>query len=628
VKSMRGLRGTARKALTPVGVLWTGAGLAVLAATAALGFTTLFSTFASYDDEGYFLITIKGYLSGAKLYNQTSGQYGPFPFEFMAAAFKLLGLHVSNDTGRLITLGLWLGAALLLALAAYGLSRSPLLAFVVYVLAFRLLSLAPGEPMHPSHLLMLLLAAMVAVAVFAAPRRPRLAFALLGMLIAAALLSKVNIGMFAVASLVFAAVLASPRLSRVRVLVAVVSACFVLVPVALMAHDALEGGYIVFSSHVLLGAFAVAIVAIGTMRPRDPDSRAAYWLVYAVAGAAGAAAVICGIVLLQGTSFSGLAHGVFLDALRQSKLLSWAPSLPANTLARDAIGVSIAAAVALRALPHSRPWPTVGALARIGAGILIWAAVFDVQALAQPVALAWVAAVPARRDAPTSAARFVRLFVPALAVLQVLHAYPVPGSQVRWATFLFVVVGAVCVSDGLSELGVSALGLRGASSRLATAGALGVVIWVGFTGLGFPLRDSVQTYRAATPIPAWGATRIRVPPETAQALGSLVRAVQERCNTFVTMPGLGSLYLMSQKTPPTWMSGSDWIFAWDAKTQQRVVNQVEGVPRLCAIRSVGAETGWAGNRPIPEYPLRAFILNDFRGVGTYGGYELLVRRSN
>ncbi len=620
------LQDMARRALTLPRVLWTGAGMAVLAATIALGFTTLFSTLAAYDDEGYFLITIKGYLSGAKLYDQTAGQYGPFPFEFMAAVFKLFGLDVSNDTGRLITLGFWLGAALLLALAAYRLSRSPLLAFVVYVLAFRVLVLAPNEPMHPSHLLMLLLAAVIAITVFVTERKPRLAFALLGTLIAAALLSKVNIGVFAVASLVFAAVLASPRLSRIRVLVGAVSACFVLLPVALMGHDAVRSGYIVYSSHVLLGALAVAIVAIGTMRPRDPDSGAAFWLLYAFAGAVGATVVICGIVLAQGTSFSGLTHGVFLDALKQSNLLSWAPSFPANTFAHDAIGVAIAAAVALGALPRSRPWPTIGALARIGAGILILSAVFDPQPLALPIALLWVAAVPTGNDAPTPAARFVRLFVPALAVLQALHAYPVAGSQVRWSTFLFIMVGAVCISDGLSELGVSALGLRGASQRLATAGALGVVIWVGLTGLVLPLRDSSQIYHAATPVNVWGATRIRVSPAMAQEYESLVHAVRNRCNTFVTMPGFGSLYLMSQKTPPTWMNISAWVFAWDASEQQRVVDQIEGVPRLCAIRSTAVENMWSGSRPIPDGPLRTFILNDFRRVGTYGNFELMVRR--
>jgi len=616
------LRRAARMTATPVRAIWTTAGATLLAATAALGFTTLFSTFVPTDDEGYFLITIKGYLSGANLYDQTYSPYGPFPFEFMAAAFKLLGLPVSNDTGRLLTLGLWLGAAILLALAAYRLSRNLLLAAAVYVLAFRVLDSAPNEPTHPSHLLMLLLAAMVVVAVFAGERRPRLAFVLLGMLAAAALLSKVNIGAFAFASLVFAAVLASPRLLRVRPLIAVVSAGFVLVPVVVMTGNVVKQGYVVYSAHVLIGALAVTFIALGTARPRDPDAGAASWLAYAVVGALGAAAVICGVVLAQGTSLSGLANGVFLDAFRQVDLISSPLPLPANAIPYDAAGIAVAAAVALGALPSSRPWPMIGAFGRIGAGILIWAAVISSQPLALPVALVWVAAVPTSRDGTTPTARFVRLFVPALAILQVLHAYPVPGSQIWFSAFLFVVVGAVCVSDGLSEFGVSALSLRLPAARLATAGALGVAIWVGFMGLVFPLRDSQSVYRHGTPIRAWGATRIRVQPETAQQFEWLVATLQkERCNTFITMPGLGSLYLMSQKTPPTWMLGGG------TETQQRIVDQVKDVPGLCAVRYPGLEAFWSRGRSV-NWPLRAFIIKDFRSLDNYGAFEILVRRAD
>ena len=43
------LRNTARIVATPVGALWTTAGAALLAATAVLGFTTLFSTFVPTD---------------------------------------------------------------------------------------------------------------------------------------------------------------------------------------------------------------------------------------------------------------------------------------------------------------------------------------------------------------------------------------------------------------------------------------------------------------------------------------------------------------------------------------------------------------------------------------------------
>jgi hypothetical protein len=602
--------------------IWATCWAVLVVTTGVLGFTTLFSTFASYDDDGYFLITIKGYLDGATLYDQTSAQYGPFYFEFMAGAFKALGLAVSNDNGRLIALGLWFGASLLLATAAYRLSRSLVLAAVVYVLAFYVLRAAPAEPSHPGHLLMFLLAAMIGTALL--PRQ-RLAFVLLGALVAAALLSKVNIGVLAIAALVFACVLASPRLMRSRALVAIVSTGYVLVPVVLMNHDAWQPGYRVYCLHVLLGALCVAIVALGTARQHDSDAGAVWWLSYAAVGAVGLALIVCGVVLAQGTSLSGLAHGIVLDALDQPHLFSIPLALPTNTILTDAVAVAVAAAVALSALPHSPQWRTVGAFGRLVAGLWIWVEIVGSQPLGMPVALAWVAAVPTRGEASTPARRFIRLFVPALAVLQVLHAYPVAGSQIEWGALLLVVVGAVCLGDGLAELGLSGLGLDGAASRLATAGALGLVVWAGAVALAFPLRDSVNAYRAGVALQTGGAAWIRLPLATAQEYESVVATIRRRCRTFVSMPGLGSLYLMSRETPPTWMHGSDWLFFWNDRTQQRIVDQVRNVAGLCAVRYPALEASWAQGRPIPDRPLRYFILHNFQTIATIGDFLVMGR---
>jgi hypothetical protein len=613
---------------TPVGLIWAGVGFGLVALTGALGYVTLFSTFAPTDDEGYFLITIKGYLGGADLYDQTFGPYGPFYFEFMAGAFKALGLAVTNEAGRMITLYIWLAAALLLAVAAYRLSRYALLAALVYVIAFWDLVSVPNEPTHPSHLLMLLLAAMVATAALATARRPHLAFVLLGALAAAAILSKLNIGGFAFASLGFAAILASPRLARVPWLVYAVSACFVLLPIALMTRHVVQPGYIVYASHVLLGALAVTLVALGTRRLADPDAGAATWLAFAAAGAAGLAALVFGILLVQGTSLSGLAHGTILDALSFEGGVSNSLVLPGNVIAYDAVGVAVAAAVALGALPDFRPWPTVGALSRIAAGIWIWVAVLSPQPLAVPVALAWVAAVPTSHEAPTPARRFVRLFVPSLAVLQVLHAFPVAGSQIRFAAFLLVAVGGVCVGDGLAELGVSRLGLGGRATRLVAAGAFGLAIWVGFTALVLPLRNAVAAYRAGSSIPVAGATGIHVPTRTASQLAGVVSTLRSNCKTFVTMPGLGSLYLMAHQTPPTWKNSSGLPWAWDNRTQQRMVDQLRTVDGLCAVRYPGLESWWSSfqGRPIPDdWPLRQFILNDFTTIATIADMVVLKR---
>src|SRR6266851_10407749 len=86
---------------------------AVATAVAAyIGYLRMFTGFTGYDDEGAMLVSLRSFISGHALYDQVVLQYGPFYFE----VFRLLGtLGVSfdNDSGRLVTLAVWLGIALL-----------------------------------------------------------------------------------------------------------------------------------------------------------------------------------------------------------------------------------------------------------------------------------------------------------------------------------------------------------------------------------------------------------------------------------------------------------------------------------------------------------------------------------
>ena len=49
------------------------AGLAVLA-----GFGLMFSTYMTYDDEGYVLFSLRNFVDGGGLYDRVFSQYGPF----------------------------------------------------------------------------------------------------------------------------------------------------------------------------------------------------------------------------------------------------------------------------------------------------------------------------------------------------------------------------------------------------------------------------------------------------------------------------------------------------------------------------------------------------------------------
>src|SRR5207244_1807642 len=73
------------------------------------------------------------------------------------------------------------------------------------------------------------------------------------------------------------------------------------------------------------------------------------------------------------------------------------------------------------------------------------------------VVLAWVAAVPPAGVVESAHLRRARVFLPLLAVLEVLQAYPVAGTQIGAAAVLFTPVGALCLADGVRSLRADAL---------------------------------------------------------------------------------------------------------------------------------------------------------------------------
>ena len=87
--------------------------------------------------------------------------------------------------------------------------------------------------------------------------------------------------------------------------------------------------------------------------------------------------------------------------------------------------------------------------------------------------LAWLAAVG--RPGESRELRFVRILLAALALLQTLHAYPVPGSQLAWAEVLFVIVGGVALRDGIADLAAPARERFGDPGRWVAVGATAAV---------------------------------------------------------------------------------------------------------------------------------------------------------
>ncbi|HEY0830589.1 MAG TPA: hypothetical protein VGE99_05555, partial [Candidatus Dormibacteraeota bacterium] len=415
--------------------------LAWIAATivmAPIGYVSMFSVFRAYDDEGSFLITLRDYLSGHPLLTPNNSYYGPFYYEVMGGLFRLLGLAPTNDSGRFVTLAIWLIASVLGAIVAYRLTRSLWLSLVAQLVTFSLLATLSLEPMATYGLISLLLLGLALAATFTGTR-PRAAATAIGAMVGALCMVKINVGAFAVLAVVFAWTCGLPPGWR-RFAVPAMAGVITLAPFDLMRELLGRGWVLEFALLTGLSAAAAGMVGMATPQPRH--SPRAGWLIL---GGAAAMAASLAVALAGGTHPADIWNGLVVSAFRFPQLFTWPVNI--NPLADVWAALSLIACIALLRARATRRIPD---LARVAVGLFILLSVLllpsSVVLLGLP--LAWIAAVRPG-DQPVS---YPRLLLPALAVLESLQAYPVAGTQLSIAALLMIPVGAIVLGDGIAGL--------------------------------------------------------------------------------------------------------------------------------------------------------------------------------
>src|SRR5579859_2879172 len=396
----------------------------VTCALAPVAYVTLFSLFNTYDDEGYFLVTLRDYLSGHALYTQVSTIYGPFYYETLAGLFKLLGLEPGNDSGRYLTLAVWLVTSLGGALVTYRLTRNLWLAVGAQFVTFHVLTALGSEPIQPAGLVGLLLMCLTGAAA-GRSARPRATAALIGAIVGALCLVKVNVGAFAALAVIFA--FAASLKSRWRhFLLPLTAVAMALLPLALMASQLIRDWVLEFALVVTMASAAVGIVCLAA-RPRHADAPSAGWL---VAGGLVVVIACLGVALAGGTGLGDLLNELVLGAWKLPQLYVWPIRINALVVAWALL--CLVGAISMLVVRADAQLPAAAAPAiRLMAGLLTWTLVLFLPSslflLALP--LAWLATQAPRETADDSTFGYARVLLPALAVLESLQAYPVAGTQ-------------------------------------------------------------------------------------------------------------------------------------------------------------------------------------------------------
>lgn len=617
--------------------------VAVTVVTYPIARCRIFTGFASYDDEGYMLISLKSFLNHGSLYDDVFTGYGPFYYEFWGGVFSIFRISVNHDGGRTMTMVVWVLSSLLIGLSTWRMTGYSVLGLATQVIVFAALRSLVAEPMHPGGIIVLLLATIVTISCFVRDRTSRFSMALLGGAAIALILVKINVGTFALAAVVLVCVVSYPALARRRWLRPVVEVGFVALPLLLMTSKAGESWARHYALHVAVAALAVVIV----LRARcigHRDSKELWWL--------GGGLLVVGVtvslaILATGTSPSGLIDGIILQPLRLPSTYSDPLRLPNLVFVFDLLAlVGVLGYWYVVRNREARPSPTWTSLIS-GLSILVglymefsvvgWAPVglymaFSVVGWAHPLSVlsfAWVALTqpPGKPDERT---QFARLLLPALAVLQGLHAFPVAGSQVLWSALLLIPVGALCIANGVRGIAFSfgAQSVRRALFAIGAIGATVAMIDLVDVQLKMGLDQARAAYDRSVSLGLPGAEDVRVSPQEAANYQAIVAAIDENCKSFVMLPGMNSFYFWTQQEPPTGYNETGWTTQFDDAHQHRVIEDTRSIDVLCLLENIPLARSWGAGAGIPPGPLVRYLHRGFVPIAIFGDYHLLKREGS
>lgn len=585
--------------------------LCVLTAAAApVAYFTLFAqTPFLYDDEGYFLVSIKLVAAGQRLYDDVASGYGPVYYLAFVPLSKLLG-GIGHDDGRWIVLVLWLAGSWTSAVAVLRLTGSVLVAGIAFALTFKICAALGAEPMNPAALLNLLLLGMVVCATFVGPKSK--ALVVLAVLVMLAGLIKINVGAFAGIALLFALLAGSSQVRRRTYWVGgfVLLALF---PAFLLAGDL--GKTKAYMVLVVLSGVGVVVAAAAGPRPRPALHETWLRLVAALVGTAAAVALLT--MLAFGSTPNGLWQGTVRLAFNSGEVFTiFKPVTLRVTLLALAL-----IPIVLRRLRAGTEAPLWESLVRLAAGAILIADVLwgfefgghGFEEIEWLLPVAWLVALPDPRASHAGQLRFARIFVAALAVTESLYAYPVAGTQRAFASVHIVAVGAICLADGARMLAPWLERFdRNVTreARLALAAALlALVVWTASLG---ELRWVRMVYNAELSVDAPGTNRLRADDDFIDRV-RWVRKHTTQCSTFIPIIGLNSMYLWTEKPPPAFMQ-QNWPASMSQARQARIVQSLRDDPRVCVLVNINAARFWTRGYKLPPGPLVDFARTQFRQV--------------
>jgi hypothetical protein len=619
-------------ALSPAAraALW----FAILTVPAAVtAYYRIFSGFAGWDDEGAFMITVKQYLTGAKLYEEIFSGYGPVYYFYNWLIRSATGMAVDHNTVRITSMVVVVVCSLLCAWIVLRLTQSLAAASVTHILVFRVLAFFGYEPGHPQELCILLLTGLAASGILAAkPRTRLLAMAAAGVLAAALTLVKVNIGIFAILAVALSVLFQSPRGWFWRAAKYTAAIAALLLPFTLMRINLNHPATLVYCV-VTTASIAGVLVGLAGLAQADPLSLRDCCA--PVAGFAVTLAVVLLMLAVQGVRLSriltmlvlkhvslNVSQGTWYYAIELRQIwIAWA-LIGLAAAVFFALTIRGSAKVADALLPPSQ--------VLFGGSALCIAAIAPRYLLGFVTPFCWLLlCAPEGAERRQTHARFL---LATTAVLQTLYAYPIAGSQTYFIRVLLIVLAAISLLDGLRSLRRPAA-LAAMARRFARPAAALTLIGV---AIAYPVSAyrAKRLYASLTPLGLPGAERIHLAKSEAEDYQWLVARLRQNCDIFVGLPGVPSFYFWTGKPlpgpahqAPGPLNSASWMLTFSPAEQQAVIDDLSRYPGACAVYHPGGVKFWnTGKLDVHVWRLANYILTHFKTVGQTGDYQFMVRK--
>ncbi len=596
---------------------------AVAAALALAGFWLLFTTFMVYDDEGYVLLSLKNFSEHGGLYDQVYSQYGPFFYLIYDALHHALGFAFTNTTGRWITLINWLGTAAACAALVGRQTRSALWAGFTLAGVFTYLWTMINEPVHPGGFIAFLVAlgAWLGAELWETGRIRSFAI-LTGLISAALMLTKINVGIFFAGAAFAWLALNTARPQAARTLTWLVAAGCAFLPFVLM-KALFDAPWVHLYALVFTGgALAVLLTARGVARP---TVGAQIWIWFAGVIAA-TLALTCALTLIRGTTPFGLLDGILLEPFKHPNVYFFPMRWRIGTGVLALASLAVAAWSARNGWLKTRGGRRTACLCLLIAGAAFLCAPLKIiptslaaWGMCYGVTLAWLCVVPLDQE---NRGAGTRAWLALLLVFQFLHAYPVAGSQVNWGTYLWIPLLAL----GLHNTGPLFTAWFGRwSLRIRLLGALVIAVTT-LTMTREIAQIGWSRYPTSQPLNLPGAENVRLPDDMTYALRVINQNLLTHADLLFSFPGIYSVNLWTGLPTPSLANATHWFSLLSPERQQAIITRMDQSPRavLLVQRDVLeylARTGFHSSGPLHEW-----LITHFERAFAVNGYEFWVHR--